>query len=201
MTGDNNPYFEVTGRADNQYQYRRPTALLDVCARLGVGTRSYVGHSDGGRISTHAAVANPVDTDKLIIVNSAGTGDSSHGVRRLLRANEEQIRAMSGSDRADTLASLVSGMGSVFYAGTHLRRTLAEKQVIQQTDTWEYIDQLRGTGVDISVTHAMNDELIDFDDCASRAAQRPWVNFIPTEGGHSNVYGVGVRNLIINALT
>lgn len=197
--GSRNPYFEAATRSDNQYQYRRPTALLDVCARLGIGLRSYVGHSDGGRISTLAAVADPSNTDKLVIVNGAGTGDSSNGVRRLGRSNANQIRSLlRGQD--DVLERASSALGSTFYATTHLRRTLAEKQVIQQTDTWEHIDHLAGTGIQVTVAHAEGDELIDFEECATGAAQRPWINFVTTEGGHNNVYEAGVRSLIVKTL-
>jgi pimeloyl-ACP methyl ester carboxylesterase len=198
--GNDNPYFPVDCKSDNQYLYRRPTVLLDICERLGIGRRSYVGHSKGGLIVTLAALADPHNnTNKLIVVNGAGTGDSSSGVKRLARSNLNQVHSMF-TKRDDIPTSLASGLGSLLYAGTHLRRTLAEKRFIQAADTWAYIDQLEGQGTRVTVAHARDDELISFEDCAERAATRPWVDFFPTEGGHSNVYEVGVRKLIVGTV-
>lgn len=92
-----------------------------------------------------------------------------------------------------------SAIGSVAYAITHPRRTVAEKHVIQKADTWDVIDNLE-SDVDIAVFHAINDELISFDDCKQSAEQRPNVLFVPTAGGHSNIYKHAIQDLIIAAL-
>lgn len=94
----------------------------------------------------------------------------------------------------------LSALGSSAYALTHLRRTNEERREIQKTDTWKLLDRLESTPVDVTVVPARNDEMISFSDCASRASTRAWINFMPTEGGHSNVYETAVHDLIINAL-
>lgn len=196
--GEGNPYFDVKGAAGNRWQYRRPTALLEICKRLGVEERSYIGHSDGGRISALAATANPEVVNGLVVVNGAGTGNSSNGVQRLVRSNVNRARELTAGDGsiAETAAS---ALGSVAYAMTHLRRTLAEKHVIQHADTWEVIDDI-DADVAVTVFHATNDELISFDDCERNAQQRPSVEFVPTVGGHSNIYKPAVQSLIIRSL-
>jgi pimeloyl-ACP methyl ester carboxylesterase len=197
--GAENPYFPNASRADNRWTYRRPTALLDICRRLGIEKRSYVGHSDGGRIVTLAALGEPEKTDKLVIVNAAGTGDSSRGLQRLMDANANRLGSfVSGEDDASIAAK--SALGSVTYAVTHPRRTLVEKHVIQSTNTWALLDELHADNVDATVIHARGDEMISFEDSARSASERSWVDFIPTDGGHSNIYETSVRKLIIQTL-
>ncbi len=48
--GIDNPYFENSDSAANRWQYRRPTSLLHMCERLNIVERSYIGHSEGGRV-------------------------------------------------------------------------------------------------------------------------------------------------------
>jgi pimeloyl-ACP methyl ester carboxylesterase len=196
--GNTNPFFEATPQ-DNRWRYRRPTVLLDVCERLGVTRRSYIGHSDGGRIAVIAAVADPSNVNKLIVVNGAGTGDSSGGAKRLTISNANRIGEFV-SDVREIPAATASAIGSTVYALTHLRRTLAEKRAIQQADTWGEIDRLEDTETDVTVLHARNDKLISFNDSARAAEQRQWVDFVPTIGGHSNVYEPAVQVQIIQSL-
>ncbi len=179
--------------------YRRPTALLDICERLNIGERSYVGHSEGARVTTLASTAIPDTTKRLVIVNGAGTGDSSRGVTRLARSNVNRISELARS-REDLVDATLSALGSSAYALTHIRRTNEERREIQATNSWKLLDQLESTSVDVAVLHAREDEMISFEDCALRASSRPWVDFIPTEGGHSNVYEAAVHDLIIGAL-
>lgn len=196
--GKSNPYFKVDGTGDNRGQYRRPTVLLEICRRLGIEKRSYIGHSDGGRISTLATAAEPEKVNELVVVNGAGTGDSSSGVQRLIRSNTNRVKEMLVDD-SSILETTASALGSAAYALTHLRRTIAEKHVIQNTNTWEVIDSL-GSNVGVTVLHAISDELISFEDCERKAQQRPNVVFIPTIGGHSNVYEPAIQDLVIASL-
>lgn len=91
VVGSQNPYFTIDGYIDNRWRYRRPTVLLDICDRLGIGKRSYVGHAEGARVSTLATTARPDITERLIVVNGAGIGDSSKGATRLTRSNVNRI--------------------------------------------------------------------------------------------------------------
>lgn len=199
VVSGSNPYFAVNGRAENRWLYRRPTVLLNVCEQLGIVERSYIGHSEGARVSALAASVTSDVTDKLIIVNGAGTGDSSRGASRLARSNVNNARSLL-ADSVNLPTAAKSAVGSVFYSVTHPRRTWAEKQVIQANDTWSVVDQLEGTDVGVSVFHARDDELIAFSDSQERASARPWVEFTPTDGTHSNIYEKCVRDLIIQSL-
>lgn len=199
VVGNRNRYFAITTRPDNQYAYRRPTVLLDACEKLELGRRSYIGHSDGGRITALAATASPETTRKLVIVNGAGLGDSSNGLARLSRSNFTRLkRVVSGEE--DVAEYIAGGIESVIYSTTHPRRTLAEKHVIQHTNTWQTLDELRNTAVDVSVLHARGDELISFDNCLAGARQRPWINFTPTDGTHSSIYTPEVHELVAKKL-
>lgn len=194
-----NPYFFVSGHSENRWRYRRPTVLLNICEMLGITERAYIGHSEGGRIAALASLAQPEVSERLIIVNGAGTGGSSRGGKRLTISNANNARALF-SNRTDLLPAAQSALGSMAYAMTHLRRTWSEKEVIQSTDTWTILDELKGHNMPVHVLHARDDELISFEDSEMRAQQRPWVEFLPTSGNHSNVYEQGVRDLIINTL-
>ncbi len=199
IVGVANPYFDDADRSSNRWKYRRPTVTLEVCRRLGIGIRSYVGHSEGGRISSLSAAAMPELTRSLVLVNAAGTGNSRGGTARLLRSNANRVSAFAQGENG-VLSAAGSAVGSVVYASTHIRRTLAEKQVIQSTNTWNIIDRLQPSDTRVSVLHAKNDELIAFVDSQGSAADRPWVTFMPTEGDHSNVYQASVRKLIVQTL-
>ena len=198
VAGKDNPYFKNIGVTGNRWQYRRPTVLLEICRRLGVEERSYIGHSDGGRISALSAAAEPDIVNKLIVVNGAGTGNSSGGMRRLIKSNAIRAREIATGDTS-FVETTSSAIGSITYAITHPRRTVAEKHVIQKADTWDVIDSFE-SDIDIAVFHAINDELISFDDCKQSAEQRPNVLFVPTAGGHSNIYKHAIQDLIIASL-
>jgi|GEM_PF-2806411 len=198
MTSTNNPYFPEADRAGNRWKYRRPTVLLDSLDRLNVDKRFYVGHSMGGLICALASAADPSHTDGLIIVNGACMGDSSGGVARMMKSNGNTIKGILGGAN-DLGEATVSGLSSTAHTITRPRRFMAEKQLAQQVDAWEEVDKLEGL-VDTTVMHARNDELIDFADTADSARLRPWVSFVPTEGGHDNVYQDAIHELIINTL-
>ncbi len=104
------------------------------------------------------------------------------------------------SDVREIPEAIASAIGSAAYALTHLRRTLGEKRAIQQADTWVETDKLENTDIDVTVLHALDDKLISFNDSANAAEQRQWVDFVPTIGGHSNVYEAAVHDQILRAL-
>ena len=197
--GTVNPYFADGSRNNNRLEYRRPTVLLDICERLGITQRSYIGHSEGARIVTLAALANIELTDQLVLVNGAGLGDSSQGVRRLTASNADRLHELA-ADPSELGQQVVSALGSTLYAGLHLRRTLAEKKIIQSTDTWQLLDQLESTNVAVAVLHAKDDKLVCIETASQLATERPWVRFVPTEGSHSNVYETAVQELIARSL-
>jgi pimeloyl-ACP methyl ester carboxylesterase len=197
--GKSNPFFEGSTTVDNRWRYRRPTVLLDICARLEIQRRSYVGHSDGGRIGVLAAVANPADVDNLVVINGAGTGSSSSGGRRFAKSNLSRVIEL-GNNISEIPEATSSAIGSAVYALTHFRRTFAEKQTIQATNTWAELDKLEHADIGVTVMHAVSDELISFDDSQLAAESRPWVNFTKLDGGHSNVYEPAVHDHIIQAL-
>ncbi len=197
--GTTNPYFTVESAAENRWELRRPTVLLDICDRLGVGMRSYIGHSEGGRVCAFATVTQPDIVKNLIIVNGAGTGDSSNGTRRMMRSNLANMLEML-ENTSDLPAATLSALGSAAYALTHLRRTISEKQIIQTADTWSTLDNLANTPVRVSVFHAIDDELISFDDSSIRAAARPWIDFRATVGGHGNIHDEAVQSTILDVI-
>lgn len=201
IASKDNPYFRVSSRIDNRFTYRRPTAVLDMCVRLGIDKRAYVGHSDGGRIVSLAAKASPEQVAGLVLVNAAGTGDSSNGLRRLLVSNTGEAQGIFRGDNDEILRSALSACSSVAYGALHLRRTLGEKRMIQGTNLWDTIDVLGEEGVPTSILHARNDALISYKDSYDAALQRPWLNFVSTEGGHGNVYHASVQEMIIKALS
>lgn len=198
IVGKSNPYFKEAGITGNRWQYRRPTVLLEICRRLGIKERSYVGHSDGGRVSALAAAASRESTRKLIVVNGGGMGNSSKGVQRIAKSNINRAKELLAND-TNIAENTASALGSVAYTLTHPRRFLAEKRVLQAADTWEVIGKVRDT-IDVTVLHAMDDELISFEDCRRISAAHPEVNFVPTPGGHSNIYESSVQDLIVAAL-
>ncbi len=198
-TGITNPYFDVESQAQNRWELRRPTSLLYLCDYFGIGERSYVGHSEGGRIVSLAALAAAELTRRVVLVNAAGTGDSSNGYARLLHSNKNAIQSLF-IERQDIPRAFWSTLGSIVYATLHPRRTLQEKRVIQTADLWEVIDQLHEYGVPTSVLHAMQDELISFEDSQRGASLRPWVDFRATEGDHRNLREPAIRKRIVDAL-
>lgn len=198
-TGTTNPYFPIESRADNRWEYRRPTSLLYLCEQLGIKDRTYVGHSFGGLIVTLATLGAPELTDQVIIVNGAGSGDSSKGLSRLRDTAIDRLKTVL-SEGVGMAKAPYNGLDSITYSLTHLRRTLKEKEVIQSSDLWSLIDQVEPFAIPVSVFHAKKDRLISFKDSARAAEKRPWVDFQATEGDHSNVYGRAVRRLIAKSI-
>lgn len=200
--GDTNPYFQVNGKADNRWPYRRPTSLLYIWEQLlGLNREvSLVGHSEGARISLLAALGSPETTTQVVVVNGAGTGDSSNGFSRLARSNYNQTRAFLQERDEELSVLLKSALGSTVYAATHLRRTWEEKRVIQTCNSWKMIDHLQSYDVPAKVLHAEGDEMISFTDSRQQAQQRPWVNFQQTPGTHNNVHTPLVHGMIIEAI-
>lgn len=199
VVGDSNPYFDTFKRSDNRWEYRRPTVLLDICERIGVGKRSYVGHSDRGRIAVLATVARPEAVDNLVIVNAAGTGSSANGLARMVKSNRNRLGELFVNPD-QLVSSSISAIGSLGYTVTHLRRTIGEHSVIQRTNTWELLDRIKYENVGVTVLHAMGDELVSFDDSELQSRSRQWINFIATSGSHSNVYEPKVQKVISQAL-
>jgi len=198
--GDTNPYFSEADRAGNRWKYRKPTVLLEILRALDLEEepRKLVGHSEGGRVQALVARATPNQTTGLYLVNSAGTGDSSGGANRMIQANRNSIREMRASDDG-TLVAVMSALGSVAHTASHLNRFWHEKTMLQEADTWAELDKLEGI-VDVTVFHALYDELVSFDVCAVQARSRPWVDFIPTAGSHRNIYDRDVQDLIVQAM-
>lgn len=200
-TGDTNPYFPEANQAGNRWKYRRPTVLLEILRALDLEDepKTIAGHSDGGRISTLAARASAATTNRLIVINGAGTGDSSGGAKRLASSNKNSLSEIVSGEE-DILHIATSAASSVAYAASHPNRFLHEKRMLQEADTWSEIDLLQGE-VDVLVFHAIDDELISFDDCEARARLRPWADFTPTEGYHRNIYDAPIQDQIIEKMT
>jgi pimeloyl-ACP methyl ester carboxylesterase len=198
--GDTNPFFDVTDSTQNRYFYRRPTALLQACINLGLQSVKYVGHSEGGRIGLVAATAeeSPVSFEQLIIVNGVGTGRAG-GVGGMIRANLSTISSSSESDLSFPELSRAAGSSSLHFV-SHTRRTLRESQVIKSYDAWLHLTQV-SQNIGVTVMNARDDPLINFEDAKASSRKSPEVSFIPTEGGHSNIYGPVVRALIVTELT
>ncbi len=194
--GVSNPYFQVKTSAHNRWLLRRPTALLHLCETLKLGPRIYIGHSEGARIVSLAASASIDHTKGLIIVNGAGTGDSSNGVRRMVRSNLHGVLGL-GRNESSAVDVILSAAGSVFYTITHARRTWHEKKVIQAADTWKLLNELADLKVPISVFHAKSDELISYLDSKENAHGDDRIGFYSTQGNHSNIFDAGVREQIV----
>jgi hypothetical protein len=73
--------------------------------------------------------------------------------------------------------------------------------MIQRTNLWDTLDTLGDEGVPVRVLHAKNDALISYQDSLEAALERPWLDFVATEGGHGNIYQASVQAIIINALS
>jgi pimeloyl-ACP methyl ester carboxylesterase len=198
IVGKTNPYHEVNGRAENRWKYRRSTVALDIMQRLNITGASQVGHSEGARIATLVTLATP-DTPSLVLINGAGTGDSSRGVRRLVKSNVNRAREMARGN-LNVTDLIRSSLGSTAYALTHLRRTVAEKAIIQTPETWDLIDELKDRQTATTVLHAIDDELVSFAGSRDASLSRQWVPFEATPGDHSNIFHPAVQDLAIIAL-
>ncbi len=195
-----NPFFEPQSAWENRYRLRRPTGLLALCLELGVEQARLFGHSEGGRITaTVVAESDVLIVPKLIVANAVGTGDSSRGTRRILRSNTHNNYVVDGT--VDLKQGLLSAAESAAYATTHPRRFLRETKVIQESDIWPLLDAAAVHGTAVTVMHARNDPLIEYASSAKAAESRPGINFIPTEGAHSNVYKPALTEEIADLLT
>ncbi|HEY4964711.1 MAG TPA: hypothetical protein VIH90_08545 [Candidatus Saccharimonadales bacterium] len=196
--GTSNPYFKINGKVENRLEYRRSTVALDIQRRLGINGASQVGYSEGGRIAAQVAIETK-DAPSLVIINGAGTGDSSHGFRRMARSNLNRITEMLKGN-LDVPDLIGSSLGSTVYTLSHLRRTVGEKRVIQKADTWGMLDLFKDSVTSVAVLQATNDELISFEDSESASHSRQWVTFEPTPGTHSNIHNPYVQDLAIRAI-
>lgn len=178
---------------------RRSAALVGLCDVLEVGRRTYVGHSEGGRIATLAAQLDVAPVDRLLIVNSTGTAQVA-GMGRLVRSALDNFHQRCDHGEKGWTTSLHSSMGSFMHFAGNLRRSLAEKAIIQNADIWGVLGGLASKGVDVTVMHAIDDVLISFRESYGRSVEHENVDFVPTTGGHSNVYALAVRSMILEAI-
>lgn len=169
---------------------------------LQIEEASLFGHSEGGRIVSTLAVESNLDLKipKLLIANSVGTGNNG-GVKGMASSNVTNNELFQGV--IDLRQALLSSIGSTAYALTHPRRFYREKQVIDEAgiELWSLLDKAVGEkGIDVTVLHAVDDHLISFDDARTQAQTRTHISFIPTRGGHSNVYTNSVSEQIVEIL-
>ncbi len=194
--GSKNKYFPDSSQWQNRYSLRRPTAVLALVEALEIRydteirSASLFGHSEGGRVMSLVASAphSKLHTSKLVVANSVGAGHTQGAKGQLkssLRKNE--LFFASGFDLlTEAIPSVIE---SASYAVTHPRRWSREKQVIETYDIWDTLDELvLDTGIDTTVMHATHDMVISFESAELAARGRPHITFIPTEGGHSNIY-------------
>lgn len=187
--GSENPYYPDATSWDNRYRLRRPTAVLAIAEALDIESASLFGHSEGGRIMATVAVApKRFHIPKLVIANAVGTGDTQ-GISGQIKSNFDSNELFDGESFGLLTEAVPSAFWSTVFAVTHLRRWNREKSVIERADIWPTLDEaVLQNGVKTAVLHATGDHVISFADAEVRARKRPHVNFIQTEGGHSNVY-------------
>lgn len=183
----------------NTLEARRSAALIGLCDVLEVGRRTYVGHSEGGRIAALAAELDVAPVDRLLIVNSTGTAQVA-GMGRLVQSVLDNFRQRFDHGEKGWTTSLHSSMGSFMHFAGNLKRSLAEKAIIQDADIWGVLGSLASKGVDVTVMHAIDDVLISFRESYMRSVEHENVDFVPTIGGHSNVYVLAVRSMIIETI-
>lgn len=202
IAGDTNRFIGDVGAEANRYKWRRPTALLATCEALGITQNAaFVGHSEGGRVGTLAALEKPNVFDALVVVNGAGLATSPNPVASLAQANVE--RAHEALRSTETRGNIIRGaLDAVLYTGTHPRRTMKEKSVILATDLWTDLGSLSEVApdTDIHVLHATGDTLVPYAPSEEQAKRYPAINFTPTDGEHYNIYYPAVRDLIVQTL-
>lgn len=200
--GDSNRFAGDVGIEANRYKWRRPTALLATCESLGITQdAAFVGHSEGGRVGTLAALEKPSVFDSLVIVNGAGLATSPNPVASLAQANVE--RAHEALRSTETRDNIIKGaLDAVLYTATHPRRTMKEKSVILATDLWTDLGSIVQVApdTDIHVLHATGDTLVPYAPSEEQAKQHPDINFTPTDGEHYNIYYPAVQDLIVQTL-
>ncbi len=194
--GSANPYYPNASAWSNRYRLRRPTAVLAIAEELNIESASLFGHSEGGRIMAMAATVQGLHIPKLVIANSVGTGDTQ-GVRGQIKSNFDNNELFDGESFGLLTEAIPSSLESTAYAVSHPRRWVREKTVIENADIWTTLDEVALIhGIDTTVMHARGDRAISFAEAESRASIRPHLAFVPTEGGHSNVYTQEQANLI-----
>jgi pimeloyl-ACP methyl ester carboxylesterase len=199
-TGSTNPYYGDVGQRRNRYELRRPTALLDLCERLEIHRLTYVGHSEGARIGLTAALA-PVGApqfDTMVLVNGVGTGKMG-GPLGMMRANYHAIQTHRTSE-VRTVDALFSFNDSVFHFVTHPRRVVFEAQTMGNFDAWDSMRNVAARGAKVHALNSRNDDLIDFASVQAASQEHPEIDFIATEGTHSNIYEPAMRGLIVDIL-
>jgi pimeloyl-ACP methyl ester carboxylesterase len=201
-TSTENPYFNEQSRRANRLRLRRPTGLAALLLALNIGEASFVGHSDGGRITTTLLAESNLDINvpRLVVVNSVGVANNN-GVKGMTRSNTSSNELFHGAvEKRDALESAVV---STTYGMTHPRRFLSEKRMIDEAgvDLWENLSLVAKNGADVTVLHARGDQVLDFASAAAHAPSYPGITFIPTVGGHSNIYTEDVTNQIVSLVT
>lgn len=190
--GSVNRYFPNATQNENQARLRRPTSVLAIADALGIEEFHAIGHSDGGRIMTEVADNSPDRVKSITVVNGVGTDPATHpGMtkRELVRSIKErrQVRRAHGpSPHADRVPK--AGLDRVYHIG-HPRRMVREATVISRANGWPVMSRLaKEDGMPINVIHARHDPALSFEYVQQHASERPEINFIPVEGGHSAYY-------------
>lgn len=202
--GTNNPYFPGATELQNRYELRRATGVLGLI--IGIEERfdteipsaSLFGHSEGGRVMAHVATApnSNIKIPKLVVANSVGTG-KTQGVLGQLASNFNGNELFQGDSFGLLTEAIPSALESTAYALTHIRRWLREKKIIETANIWDVLDEASiGDGVDVRVMHAVDDRVISFWPAQRSAEARPHIDFLATEGGHSNIYNPEIAEII-----
>lgn len=200
--GVENRIFGTVGEVMNDFALRRATSLLSLCEAFGLQRNvSLVGHSEGARIGVRAATQQPEMFSKIVIVNGAGLAQADNPEKSLAQNGARYI-ADSLHSRALFKQAALLAMDGIVYNATHPRRTLGERSVILSTELWPQLAGLqeRAPWIDVSVFHASDDVLVPFDFSQEQAHQYPDIAFVPTEGGHHNIYSPDIQAQLVKAL-
>ena len=201
--GIHNPYFSGTTEKDNRGSLRKPTATLAICEALGIEKFSMLGHSDGGRTATVVAQTAPEHVQSLTLINAVGTG-KTHTIRSYLASRglrqiaQERLGLLN--EGISTHDLVMGGLSSALYAVRHPRRIISEHATIRLADTWPVLGQLTEQ-IPVNVLQAKDDALINFTDASEKAGEYPDINFIPTEGGHGNIYHGRIQQIIAGLIS
>jgi len=197
--GSDNPYYPYATPRDNRYRLRRPTAVLALAEALGIESASLFGQSEGGRVMATVAIApKRLHIPKLVVANAVGTGITM-GVSGQVKSSFDNNELFDGKNFDLLKEAIPSALESTAYAVSHPRRWLREKSVIENSDIWPTLDEVAlFQDIDTVVMHAKGDRAISFAESELQARIRPHLTFIPTEGGHSNIYTREQAELIAN---
>ena len=194
--GSENPFFHHASAWDNRYRLRRPTGVLAIAEALGIYQASLFGHSEGARIMAEVALSGKLQVPKFVAVNGVGIG-CVQPIGSQLRSNVSANELFSGESFGLMREAVPSAVKSGIYAASHLRRWWRERDVIMRENLWPKLDEIAlANGTAVTVMHAMGDMALGYEFAALSAQNRPHINFIPTEGGHSNVYTPEMTALI-----